>query len=56
MYLSVFRPATVALLPWMHFHSIDIAKSLSELQVYGLNGEKRVLCINPGRSDRSVPT
>ena len=35
MHLSVFRPATVALLPRMHFHSIDIAKkSLSELQVW----------------------
>ena len=35
MHLSVLRPATVALLPRMHFHSIDIAKkSLSELQVW----------------------
>ena len=56
MHLSVFRPATVALLPRMHFHSIDIAKkSLSELQVW-LEGEKHVLHINPGLSDRSVPT
>ena len=33
--LSVFRPAALALLPLMHFHTIDIAKkSLSELQVW----------------------
>ena len=35
MHLSVFRSATLALLPRKHFHSIDIAtKSLSELQVW----------------------
>ena len=34
MHSSIFRPATVVLLPQMQFHGIDIAKkSFSELQV-----------------------
>ena len=53
---ALFQPATVALLPQMHFHSIDMLRRVCLSCRYGWNGEKHVICINPGRSDGSVPT
>ena len=51
---SVFRPATVRTFATVAFPQHIVEKSSLSCS-YGLNGEKQVLRINCGRSDRSVP-